>query len=133
MVWNLTFIMRRVWQIIIKASREGKITTFAIQKKYPKIVQDWMNSEKHGRAMLSFWEYWWWKSQQMKNTKLTVFLEKLLSCCDTDVATVLLGYYRCCWAGWSIFLRDIWPIYLSASGSLRFVPCCRLILLAFWT
>ena len=108
-------------QIIIKANREGKIIIFGSQKKYPKKVQDWMNSEKHGRAMLSFCEYWWWKSQQTKNTKLTVFLEKLLSCYGTDVAaTVLLGYYRCWWAGWSIVLRDIWSIYLTASGSLRF-------------
>ena len=38
-----------------------------------------MKSEKQGRATLSFPEYWWWKSQQIKNTKfLTMILEMLL-------------------------------------------------------
>ena len=38
----------------------------------------------------------WRKSQQMKNTKfLTVILEKLFSCCDTDVQ---LSWIRCWWA-----------------------------------
>ena len=64
------------------------------------------------------------KPIQMKKTKfLTVILEKLFSCCDTDVQ---FSWVRCWWAwGWSVFLRDIWPIYLNACRSLRLVPCCR--------
>ena len=68
----------------------------------------------------------------MKNTKfLTVILEMLFSCCDTDVQFSLV---RCWWAwGCSIFLRDIQPVYLSACGFLSDICSTLSILLALLT
>ena len=59
-------VAQGILESIIKANTEGQITIFASQKYFKK-VQDRKNSillkrkefksEKHGRAMLSFWEY----------------------------------------------------------------------------
>ena len=55
----------------------------------------------------------------------------LFSYCDTDVQ---FSWVRCWWAWWfSIFLRDIQPVYQSACGSLSEICSTMLILLAFWT
>ena len=55
----------------------------------------------------------------------------LFSYCDTDVQ---FSWVRCWWAWWfSVFLRDIQPVYLSACGSLSEICSTMLILLAFWT
>ena len=124
------------WKVAFKANRESKITIFAIFKStLKKCKTKWthyfwkernsnkMSSEKHGRVMLSFREYWCWKSQQIKNAKfLTVIFEMPFWYCDVQVYSspgLDVGGFRDAQCFLGICIQSV---YLNAHGFLRFVP-----------
>ena len=116
-------VAQGILESIVKANREGKITIFASQKYSKRCKIEWnelTTSEKKGiqrrwsqknmeELRLSFQEHWWWKSQQMKNTKfLTVILEMLLFKVLWYRCTVLLGQMLLGLGVFCISFRDIY-------------------------